>query len=260
MILLGLDTSTPATVVGLTLPDGRTLQARDDPMGEQRPGHATRLLPLAHGLLEEASLGWEQLERIAVGVGPGTFTGLRIGIATARGLAQSLVVELVGVSSLRMLAHGIYEQQVDWLSVGKPSDGKDGTSGADDIADANREVGVLAVIDARRGEVFVSAYEDETELIAPHAVLEGEIGKLLEEVVADTGLERWIAVGDGAVRYRDAFEHPSVIVPDSGSALHWIQASAICALGEQVPAGLAPVVPDYRRRPDAEIALERATS
>ena len=106
MIVLGLDTATPATVVGLRLADGRTLQARDDPEARQRPGHATRLLPLANDLLVEAHIDWSELERIAVGVGPGTFTGLRIGIATARGLAQSLGVELVGVSSLRALAQG----------------------------------------------------------------------------------------------------------------------------------------------------------
>ena len=142
MIVLGLDTATPATVVGLRLADGRTLQARDDPAARQRPGHATQLLPLADGLLAEAGTDWPELKRIAVGVGPGTFTGLRIGIATARGLAQSLGVELVGVSSLRALAYGAGE-------------------------DAQR---VLAVIDARRGEVFLAAYDGDQELIAPQAV------------------------------------------------------------------------------------------
>jgi tRNA threonylcarbamoyladenosine biosynthesis protein TsaB len=230
VIVLGLDTATPATVVGLRLADGRTLQARDDPTARQRPGHATRLLALADGLLTEARIDWAELERIAVGVGPGTFTGLRVGIATARGLAQSLGVELVGVSSLRALATGARDQ-------------------------AQR---VLAAIDARRGEVFVAAYEDERELLAPRAVSPDGLAELLESAAIDTHLEEWLALGDGAMLYREAFERLSARVAEDRSECHRIQAQAICELGEQAPASAAAVVPDYRRRPDAEIALDGA--
>ena len=104
MIVLGFDTATPSTAVGLRLADGTTVQARDDPGPRERPGHATRLLAMTAELLAQAEVGWRALDRIAVGVGPGRFTGLRIGVATARGLAQSLGIELVGVSSLHALA------------------------------------------------------------------------------------------------------------------------------------------------------------
>jgi tRNA threonylcarbamoyladenosine biosynthesis protein TsaB len=230
VIVLGLDTATPATVVGLRLAGGRTLQARDDPAARQRPGHATRLLALANDLLVEAHIDWPELERIAVGVGPGTFTGLRIGIATARGLAQSLGVELVGVSSLRALAHGAGEQ-------------------------AQR---VLAVIDARRGEVFIAAYDDGQELLAPQAVSPDGVAELLERAAIDTRAGEWLALGDGAVLYRAAFERAGVGVADDRSEHHQIQARAICELGEWVSASAESVLPDYRRRPDAEIALDGA--
>jgi tRNA threonylcarbamoyladenosine biosynthesis protein TsaB len=230
VIVLGLDTATPATVVGLRLADGRTLQARDDPQARQRPGHATRLLALANDLLAEAHIDWPGLERIAVGTGPGTFTGLRIGIATARGLAQSLGVELVGISSLCALAHG-----------------------------AGQEVQrVLAVIDARRGEVFLAAYDAGQELIAPQAVPPDEVAELLQRAAIDTQAEQWRALGDGAILYREAFERAGMHVAEDGCGHHQIQAHAICELGEQAAAGEQSVLPDYRRRPDAEIALEGA--
>jgi tRNA threonylcarbamoyladenosine biosynthesis protein TsaB len=245
MIVLGMDTSTPSTVVGLRLDGGHTLEARDDPTAELRPGHATRLLALSHGLLEEAGLGWERLDRIAVGVGPGTFTGLRIGIATARGLAQSLAVEIVGVSSSRVLAHAAYERRGSAPEM-------------DDLLAIDGSFGVLSAIDARRGETFVAAYDGESELVAPHALAPSKVGELLDRVTARC--TRWIAVGDGAVRYREAFEHPRVLVPDDRSSLHRIQAWAICALGAWATCDGEPVLPDYRRRPDAEIALEGAAS
>jgi tRNA threonylcarbamoyladenosine biosynthesis protein TsaB len=232
MIVLGFDTSTPATVVGLRLADGTTLQARDDPEGEERPGHATRLLPLASGLLRDAGLVWDAITRIAVGIGPGTFTGLRIGVSTARGIAQSLGVELVGVSSPRALSYTA-------------------------CMDLPREsTGVMAVIDARRGEVFVAAYDGEVELIAPGALSPTETGELFVRAQDSTGLERWIVVGDGAMRYREQLERPGVFIPDARSSLHQIQASAICLLGERAALDGARVVPDYRRRPDAELALQ----
>src|SRR6478672_2493232 len=137
MIVLGLDTATPATAVALRLDDGRTTQARDDPAPGEHPGHATRLLAMAHELLSASGVRWSEIERIAAGVGPGTFTGLRVGLATARGLAQSLEIELVGVSSLAALAAGALQQD----------------------APAQAPARVLAVIDARRGEVFAAVYE-----------------------------------------------------------------------------------------------------
>src|ERR671929_33096 len=74
------------------------------PAPGERPGHASQLLPLARALLERASLTFADVERIGVGVGPGTFTGLRIGVATAPALAQGAGADLAAVSTLQALA------------------------------------------------------------------------------------------------------------------------------------------------------------
>ena len=268
MIVLGLDTATPATVLGLRLADGTVLQARDDPSPGERPGHSTRLLPFAHQLLAEAGLGWDRLERIAIGVGPGTFTGLRIGIATARALAQSLDTELVGISSLRALAHGADQAGNVPHRVGPDGAGPDGAggdgagpggAGPGGAGPGGAEPGrVLAAIDARRGEVFVAGYEGEQERLTARAVSPDRVSELLEGALIDTTAEEWIVVGDGALLYRDSFERLGIRVPTNSSDCHRIQASSICALAVEAPksgSGQA-IVPDYLRRPDAEISLE----
>ena len=136
MIVLGLDTATSATAVALRVDERHRGEARDDPAPGEHPGHATRLLGMADALLRDAEVAWSEIERIAVGIGPGTFTGLRVGVATARGLAQSLGIGLVGVSSLQALA--------------MPALGKRPGS--------ELPAGVVAVIDARRGQVFAAGY------------------------------------------------------------------------------------------------------
>jgi tRNA threonylcarbamoyladenosine biosynthesis protein TsaB len=230
MIVLGFDTATAATAVGLRLADGSTLQARDDPAPGEHPGHATRLLAMAAALLAEAGIGWSALQRIAVGVGPGTFTGLRVGVATARGLAQSLEIELVGVSSLRALAEATGEE------------------------DGGR---LLAAIDARRGEVFAATYAAGEELAPPRALAPED----LAGVLAGADGRSWRAVGDGVIRYRKHLESAGATVPEDDSPLHRVSGQAICDLGARAAAAAGEeeaILPDYLRRPDAEIALEGA--
>jgi tRNA threonylcarbamoyladenosine biosynthesis protein TsaB len=258
MIVLGLDTSTRATVVGLLLDGDSLLQARDDPEGEERPGHATRLLPLADALLSEAGLVWGDVERIAVGVGPGTFTGLRIGVATARGLAQSLGVDLLGVSSLRALAHAAIRGAAEELAAGGGALAGE-PAGANVAREERASAGLLPVIDARRGEVFAAAYRGDTELIAPAPLAPADLADLRERADLLAGLSAWTAVGDGAMRYRGELELADAIVPDDDSPLHRVDARAICELGLQGDPSDAQVLPDYRRRPDAEIALQGAS-
>jgi tRNA threonylcarbamoyladenosine biosynthesis protein TsaB len=244
MVVLGFDTATPSTAVALRLADGTTVERRDDPPAGAHPGHATRLLAMTGELLAGAEVSWSAVDRIAVGVGPGTFTGLRVGVATARGLGQSLGTELIGVSSLRALAAGAL-----------------GGNGAQDPPGAPAR-GVLAVLDARRGQAFVAAYDRASlpdggprELHPPRALSTAELATAFDD--AGDGDRRWLAVGDGAVRFRDQLELLGAVVPADGSPLHLIRAAVTCELGAAgTPASRTEEIePEYGRRPDAEIAL-----
>jgi tRNA threonylcarbamoyladenosine biosynthesis protein TsaB len=219
-LILGMDTATPSTAVAVWGPEGPALERRDDPAEGQRPAHGPRLLALVEAALEAADAGWEEIGWIAVGVGPGGFTGLRIGIATARALAQARGLPLVPVSSLAALAAG-----------------------------ANAAGGATAaVIDARRSEVFAGVWADGRELLPPAALAPAALADRLR------ALERPVqAVGDGAVRFRTEFEGAGVVVPVDGSAVHRIAAAPLCRLGaEGEPADRDRLLPDYRREPDAK--------
>lgn len=246
MTLLAFDTATTATAVALRAEDGSTGEARDDPGAGARPGHTSDLLGLAAGLMSEANVGWEDLTKIAVGLGPGTFTGLRVGVASARGLAQSLQIPLVGVCSLRALAMPALHAN------------ENGTRGEQPLSHG-ADAPVLAVLDARRGEAFLAAYRRDpanTELMEPQALKPEQLGPLIARLDANAPL----AVGDGAIRFRAQLQEAGALVPPDDSPLHLLRASAICEIagGQAEAPSIDEVLPRYGRRPDAEIAIEAA--
>ena len=218
MIVVGLDTATTATVAGVLDRAGTVTEVRDDPEPGVRPAHASRLLGDAETALERAGLRWDDVERIAVGVGPGSFTGLRIGIASARALAQARGLPLVGVSSLEALARGAGEAEL-----------------------------VLAVLDARRGEAFAAAWRGGA-LVLPAAALAPDV---LAEQVAALGAAP-LAVGDGAVRFRGPLEAAGALVPPDDDGIHRLRAEHVCRLGAAAnPTDRDRLLPNYLREPDA---------
>jgi len=230
-VVLAFDTATSATAVALT---GRVVECpielRDDPEPGRRPGHAQQLLALARRALDGESLRFSDVDRIVVGTGPGSFTGLRIGLATARALALASGAEIVGVSTLRVLA----------------------SPALDAIGSASV---VAPILDARRGEVFVEAFRGPTQVLTPRAVSPQRLVEIVQEGGA-WSKRVWLAVGDGAVRFRSILEPVGISIPADASPLHRVSALVLAELGTQAtPVPRAEVLPDYLRLPDAEITL-----
>jgi tRNA threonylcarbamoyladenosine biosynthesis protein TsaB len=214
-LTLGFDTATPDTAVAVAGGPERLIGPRPD----GRPAHGPALLPAIEEVVTEAG-GWAEVGLIAVGIGPGSFTGLRIGVATGRALAQSRGLPIAGVASTAALLAGI-----------EPGEG-----------------GRLAVIDARRGEVFAALDRGDGSgdpvVVAP-AELPASLG-----LPSLAGLR---AAGDGAVRFRAEIEAAGAVVPPEADPAHRISARRICELAAEIePAGPESIRPRYLRRPDAE--------
>jgi tRNA threonylcarbamoyladenosine biosynthesis protein TsaB len=230
--LLGIDTSTAASAACVLRGDGEVFEVAPDPAAlTARPAHARELMPAVAEVMERAGLGYGDLEAIAVGVGPGTFTGLRIGIATARALASANGLPLRPVSSLAALAAGI---EVNAAGTG---------------AEAEASPSLLAVIDAKRGEVFAAEYEGGGAPRWGPLALRPE--ELAERMQAEGRTP--LAAGDGSVRFRGVLEAAGISVMPDDSRAHVVRALHVCRLAAAVP-GVAPqaVLPDYLRAPDAK--------
>jgi tRNA threonylcarbamoyladenosine biosynthesis protein TsaB len=241
MRVLAFDTATPVTAVALRdietdanvcLRASVDLAVLDVPSAGDRPAHAQKLLVLIGELLHRAEAGWEAVDRIAVGTGPGTFTGMRIGIATAQALSRATGIPLVGVSTLRALALGAH----DCISA----------------------CATLAVIDARRGEAFVAGWRCGADPIvdAPATGPSVLAPQQLAGIAANAGAPT-LAVGDGSVRFREVLESVGIEVPADGSSLHRVSAREHCRIATlQTPTANGLIQPDYLRLPDAETAAK----
>jgi tRNA threonylcarbamoyladenosine biosynthesis protein TsaB len=227
--IVGFDTATLDVAVAATR-GGELLDERSiAPPEGGRPRHAEALLPAVEGAADAAG-GWEHVGVIAVGVGPGSFTGLRVGIATARALAQALDRPIVPVGTLDALARGIGE----WPG-----------------APGRRR---LAVLDARRGEAFALLHEPDGERVwGPLVAAPGELAERVAEL-----RDPPLAAGDGALRFRTHLEAVGAEVLPGGDPAHRLSARHLCFLAEgaaQVSA--ESVKPNYLRPPDADLWLER---
>lgn len=222
MLILGIETATPQVSVAIGGHEG-VIALFEVARGRR---HAETLVPAIEFCCAQADVDLADLGLIAVDVGPGLFTGMRVGLATAKALAQALRVPMIGISSLDLLAFP--HRQSDRV--------------------------VVPVIDARKGEVFSAMYRavpgGVQQVAAPRVA---RVDELVADLMARS--QETLCVGDGALRYRreicDGFhcEFAEGAYPSAGALVQLAHARALREEWDQ-PADIHAL---YLRPPDAEI-------
>lgn len=207
MLILGLDTCLSSCSVAV-LDGERVLASAREVMAR---GHQERLAPMAQAVMADAGLAFGRIERIGVTVGPGSFTGLRVGIAFAKGLALALDAPAVGIATLEALA-----AEADGL--------------------------VFPAIDARRGQLYLQAFEDGRALMAPDALTAETAAARIAELSQGRPFS---LVGSGAALLADLAPGARVLNVEGADARHVARLAAV-----RDPAPLRPL---YLRAPDAKL-------
>lgn len=205
MLILALDTALETCSAALVR-GGQVLAARSEPMAR---GHQERLAPLVDELAREAGIAFAEVDRIGATRGPGSFTGLRVGLAFAKGLGFALGRPVIGIGTLQALAAA--------------------TPGA-----------AAAVIDARRGQIYVQAFRDGAPLNPPEALTVEEAAARLAPVHPVR------LVGPGAALLAAAF-------PQAEVAAGGVDPVALAVLTAAAPKPESAPEPLYLRAPDAKL-------
>lgn len=208
-MILSIDTCLGASSVAIVEGE-RVLAARSEPMTR---GHQERIGILAREAAAEAGVAFSDLDRIGVTVGPGSFTGLRVGLAFAKGLATALSIPCVGVTTLEALAYGA-------------------------------EGFVAALIDARMEQVYMQVFADGVALMAPDALGLGEAAARLAELYSGGPAT---LVGSGAPLLADALSGAKVLTPAAPDPV------AIARLAAARPTPTHSPRPLYLRAPYATL-------
>lgn len=225
MKILAFDTAMNACSVAIT--EGNAVLGHVHE--KRRRGHAEALLPMIEDLMRETCLAYENLDLIAVTVGPGTFTGLRIGLAAARGIALAARKPLRGVTTLEALSAAVPFS----MAAGRP---------------------VIVAADARRGEVYLQAFTrlENDALIAP---LTYAAAVKAEEALASISVKQAVITGSGApiLAAQAGYDARSYLPLDLDDDPDAIQVARL-AFGRGLPeAGTPPPAPVYLRAPDAKL-------
>ena len=206
--LLAIDTATEACSAALLV--GDEVMERSE-IAPRR--HAELILPMIESLLGEAGISRRQIDAVAVGRGPGAFTGVRLAISVAQGLALGLDIPVVPVSSLAALAQD---------------------------APADIDAPILAVIDARMGEIYAGTFRRSADgmVTAIGSESVGPASRLLLPQSTAARAQRWSIVGSGWGAYHDALSAQLTSPPAFADGTRYPQARAIARLAApQLAAG-----------------------
>lgn len=218
MLVLVVDSSTPAVTAALAEVTDHGVLVRAERQAVDAKAHGELLAPAVEAVLGEAAAGPRDLDAIVAGVGPGPFTGLRVGLVTAASMGQTLDIPTYGVCSLDALGH---------------------------VDQGGR---VLAATDARRKEIYWAVYQRGARVTEPDVDLPAAVA----ERVAGLGVTG--ALGEGAHKYADVLGLPVRDEPryPPAAALVELAAERIRAKGPG-----ERLTPLYLRRPDAVAAAGR---
>lgn len=224
MTILALDTSMNACSVAV-LRDGAPLIAQFEPMDR---GHAEALFPMIQAVLADAGLSFSDIGKIAVTAGPGSFTGVRVGIAAARAIAMALGVPAIGVCSLEVMAKGCCQN----------------------LPMEDRAQGFAVAHDARRGELYCQSFApDGSPLSAPMLM---NVRQAAEGLAPATNL---IAGSGAAIIAREAQNlghHCQAALPDLLP-----DAADLANIAVTAKAPYDPPIPLYLRPPDAKPQMSK---
>ena len=240
MLLLAFDTATPAVTVALH--DGAAVLASRTAVDARR--HAELLAPAIQEVLGEAGTTVRDLTDVAVGVGPGPFTGLRVGLVTARSLRHALGVHVHGLCTLDALASEYVSGYVSEQASGHVSGSVPGPASGRDRGEP-----FLVATDARRREVYWARYDGAGRRVSGPAV----------DRPAEVPGHGLAAVGEGAAMYTDAFPLARPPVLPSAAALADLAVSRMreAPRTDRSPDSVDSPEPLYLRRPDARVPGHR---
>lgn len=228
MKILGIDTSTMAASVAV-IEDNKLICEYTI---NTKKTHSQKLMPMIENMLKESDLSIKDIDLVGVCIGPGSFTGLRIGMATAKAIAHVNELPIIGVTSLEMLAANM------------------------NLCDKK----ICSILDAQRSQVYTAKFEyNKDKLVQIEDVDVIEIDKLLEDISLKQ--EEYILIGEAVYKYEDKIKDiDNILVP--ASSHNMTKASSLCALvkekydsGEKTDSCYT-INPMYIRKSQAEVQYD----